>query len=495
MTASRRWIALLSLGAVGCVAFMFIPQDSAMNSLTYQVVVLPAIGILLVSVLRMPPAARPVWWAVFAYAALSDLGDLSYDAQLRLLDESPYPGIADVFYLASYIAAMTALAILIRRTNRGRDLEAWIDTAILSLAAAAIVGLVVIAPILDGSDVDRFAEALSIVYPILDLVVLSGLTRLLVGPTRVNPAIAILAGAFAVTLVADLAFSFLATQGLDESVPTALDALYLVAYIAMAAAANAPGATAEPTRPQQTDASSQPLRTTALTAAALTLPILIVIHTLRDGLVASWLLAVAFSSMIVILLILWRVNLLLQVVEHQSFELAALARTDSLTGLPNRGTLDFELERLEELSSRAPLTIAMMDLDYFKSYNDEFGHQAGDAALMRCADAWEAALASARPAVSAFLARYGGEEFVILLPGLGLVTAAPLLGSVHAATPPGLTVSIGFAERAPAESGFQTMRRADRALYRAKRSGRDRVVAFRSGDGAGGRPVRPPPAP
>ena len=113
---------------------------------------------------------------------------------------------------------------------------------------------------------------------------------------------------------------------------------------------------------------------------------------------------------------------------------------------------------------------------------------------MRCADAWEAALASARPAVVAFLARYGGEEFVILLPGLGLVTAEPLLSLVHAATPPGLTVSIGFAERAPAETGFETMRRADRALYRAKRTGRDRVVAFRSDDEASRQPVRPPPA-
>ena len=78
----------------------------------------------------------------------------------------------------------------------------------------------------------------------------------------------------------------------------------------------------------------------------------------------------------------------------------------------------------------APLTVAMLDLDHFKEYNDANGHQAGDALLTACARAWQAA---APP--GSFLARYGGEEFAVLLPGMDGETAAPHLERLRLATP------------------------------------------------------------
>jgi diguanylate cyclase (GGDEF)-like protein len=203
-----------------------------------------------------------------------------------------------------------------------------------------------------------------------------------------------------------------------------------------------------------------------------TVPVVIVIAALNGGDSEHKLLAV--GCVVVMLLVLWRVRLLLDVIRKQSEQLTSLARSDSLTGLPNRRTLDFELERLQSGADSAgtPLTIAMMDIDHFKAFNDEFGHPAGDAALVACADAWQAAMAP--PSV---LARYGGEEFAILLPGLGLALALPALDRIRQATPDGHTVSIGFAERRPGETGFETMSRADRALYRAKDRGRNRILA------------------
>ncbi len=180
------------------------------------------------------------------------------------------------------------------------------------------------------------------------------------------------------------------------------------------------------------------------------------------------------ASILVILLVLWRLRRLLATVQEQSAQLTSQARTDGLTGIANRRTLDYEMERLDSttLSPRPSLTVAMLDLDHFKNYNDRFGHRAGDDLLIHAARAWRDALGG-----QGFVARYGGEEFTILLPGVDLVGSRSIIEAVRRATPEGMTVSVGVAERSSDETGFQTLHRADRALYRAKEAGRDRIVA------------------
>ena len=484
MTATRSRFALgLGLGLLGVLVFVVVPGDSLASSFVYQGVALAAIVVLGAATWRMPPASRPVWWAVLGYAVLTDLGDIVYDIEMQVLDEAPFPGAADVLYLSAYVAAVTALALLIHRVHRGRDLEAWIDTAILTVAATAVIGMVIIGPTLQGSEETVLAQGVSVAYAVFDLLLLSGLTRVLVGSGPINASVALLSGAFGVTLVADLLFSYVAVQGLDDSVPAALDALYLVAFILMAAAASAPGATS-PEADGPRDHTSRPVRTTALALGALTLPVLLAVHAANVGEGERRLLAAALLTILIVLLILWRVRLLLGVVQRQAQQLSSLARTDALTGLPNRGTLDYQLERAQQAADEdgSTLTIAMLDLDHFKPYNDTFGHQAGDSALVDCATAWGAALRDDEGGPPPFLARYGGEEFAILLTGRTLPDAEHLLEDVRRATPQGLTVSIGLAERRPGESGFETMSRADRALYRAKDLGRDRVIADRPRD-------------
>jgi len=100
--------------------------------------------------------------------------------------------------------------------------------------------------------------------------------------------------------------------------------------------------------------------------------------------------------------------------------LAALARSDALTGAPNRRTWDHELSRACQASreDETPLSVAVLDLDRFKSYNDQYGHQAGDRLLREAVAAWSEALGG-----EGILARYGGEEFAVLLPGLALTVA------------------------------------------------------------------------
>jgi diguanylate cyclase (GGDEF)-like protein len=149
--------------------------------------------------------------------------------------------------------------------------------------------------------------------------------------------------------------------------------------------------------------------------------------------------------------------------------LTEFALTDELTGLPNRRAWD---ERLEQaLHEPEPVCVAILDLDRFKSYNDDHGHQAGDRFLKEAAAAWRAQL---RPGDT--LARYGGEEFVVLLREDDLETARDIVDRLRAATPRGQSCSAGIARRTGGEAAADILGRADHALYEAKRTGRDRSL-------------------
>ena len=161
-------------------------------------------------------------------------------------------------------------------------------------------------------------------------------------------------------------------------------------------------------------------------------------------------------------------------------ELRNLAVTDTLTGVWNRrhGT---EL-LTADLSARRPgqaLSLLMLDIDHFKTINDTFGHQAGDHVLIEIASRLRRSLRG-----SDMVARWGGEEFVVLLRDCALPDALRLAEDIRAAIaelPFGamgsLTVSVGVAEARAGEDLTTWLERADQALYRAKRSGRNEVAA------------------
>ncbi|HWH46058.1 MAG TPA: diguanylate cyclase [Thermoleophilaceae bacterium] len=151
-------------------------------------------------------------------------------------------------------------------------------------------------------------------------------------------------------------------------------------------------------------------------------------------------------------------------------ELQELANTDDLTGLPNRRAWESELVRAVGRARRRsePLAIALVDLDHFKAYNDERGHQAGDRILRECTAAWRATLRD-----DDVLARYGGEEFGVILPSCDPFRAHAVIERLRTATPDGLTCSAGVAHWDGSEARSALVSRADAALYSAKQSGRD----------------------
>src|SRR5579875_620523 len=153
--------------------------------------------------------------------------------------------------------------------------------------------------------------------------------------------------------------------------------------------------------------------------------------------------------------------------EQQIAVANSLARTDALTGLPNRRVWDDRIvDALHQAKrSNEPLTIAVIDLDDFKTINDTGGHAAGDRLLQELADAWQKRLRDID-----LLARVGGDEFWLLFPACPPGLEHAVLDRMRAAMPPGQTFSVGTATWDGSESAAQLLERADQALYEDKHS-------------------------
>jgi diguanylate cyclase (GGDEF)-like protein len=168
-------------------------------------------------------------------------------------------------------------------------------------------------------------------------------------------------------------------------------------------------------------------------------------------------------------------------------QLERQSRQDGLTGVRNRAGFDASLEEewRRAIRDQAPLSLVILDIDYFKQFNDRYGHPAGDECLKRVASFLGQAVQ--RPAD--IVARYGGEEFAVVLPGTHADGAAGLaerlragvesLGVPNEGAPGdgGLTISLGVATMVPAPEGRvgELLSTADAALYQAKKEGRNRV--------------------
>ena len=165
--------------------------------------------------------------------------------------------------------------------------------------------------------------------------------------------------------------------------------------------------------------------------------------------------------------------------EQANAELRMLSMTDSLTGLANRRHLEQALER--EFSrcqaESQPLSLILLDVDHFKSFNDNYGHLVGDQALRKVADVLQS-----MSSPDDLVARFGGEEFCVLLPGCGPDSALRIADSIRLVIadtrmePRRLTVSLGVATNSSEVSSPQALLHlADEAMYRAKQSGRNCV--------------------
>jgi len=181
-----------------------------------------------------------------------------------------------------------------------------------------------------------------------------------------------------------------------------------------------------------------------------------------------------------------RVNTHIQIVD-QIRTIESIALIDTLTKISNRRGFEnrLQLEWCKSLREKMQISLLMMDIDNFKEYNDKYGHQQGDAALIAFAEISSKTLLRAVD----FIARWGGEEFVILLPGTDIDGAAEVAERVRrnveeSVIPTleggesGITVSIGITTMLPCTNTptDEFIKKADKALYIAKEAGRNTIV-------------------
>ncbi|MEY2897512.1 MAG: hypothetical protein RL669_1781 [Pseudomonadota bacterium] len=168
--------------------------------------------------------------------------------------------------------------------------------------------------------------------------------------------------------------------------------------------------------------------------------------------------------------------------QHLMHRLEELAQQDGLTGITNRRGLDERLPQELERAGRSglPLALVMIDLDHFKRYNDRQGHTAGDDLLRGLCAGWRPHLRT-----NDVFARYGGEEFTLVLPQATIEEAAQLIERLRPLVPDGQTFSAGVAVWDGEEPPADLIARADGALLRAKRTGRNRTVCLPAPDQLG----------
>jgi diguanylate cyclase (GGDEF)-like protein len=339
---------------------------------------------------------RVPWLLIASGLSVWLAGDCYWTFHLSKLEEIPYPSLADPLYVAGYPPIYAGIAMLTRARLRSVDRTLWLDGLIGALVVAS-VALAFLQPALAGStEGDLVTVVVNLAYPLGDVVLLS----LVVGAIalsgwRADAGWAMLAFGFAVTGVADVIYlQKEATTGYTSG--TWPDTMWLVGAVAIAAAAWAPSVRhvggVELTRRQF-------VLPGGFAFAAVGLQMYDHFDPVSEP--AIWLAGAALVAVAVRMSIFFgRYATLLR---HTQIE----ALTDALTGLGNRRALLNDLE--QALEGNEKRLLAIFDLDGFKSYNDSFGHPAGDALLVRLGAKLAAA---AQPHGQAY--RLGGDEFCLL---------------------------------------------------------------------------------
>ncbi|WP_018880786.1 GGDEF domain-containing protein [Thioalkalivibrio sp. ALE30] len=459
------WGVLLGIGLVLAMAYVALPHGPLASALYVITTAGAAVAVALATLRPQRPFAASSWALIAAALALAATGHgIWYWLDLQGLE--PFPSAADVFYLAVY--PLFAVALWRLGAQAARNDGAFVDALIVGISAAVLGWALLIAPYTYDPGLGWLQLLVSTGYPVADLILLVLVLRLVfLQRTGITAHSFLLLGMLAY-LAADLLYAHGNSAGWYRA-GGLTDALWLVAYALIAAAAWHPSARVEP-RTHTSPAELSGRRLLILGAASVLVPMVILA---TAGGETETIRVAAIASILLFLLVMYRMAGLLRETHVLAQRLEHLSRSDALTGVGNRRHLEEQLDREIARAERnaGPLTLAFLDIDHFKRYNDTHGHAAGDALLRDMVRAWRPSL---RP--TDLLARFGGEEFVIVFPHTDARQTRHILERLRAAMPSGQTCSGGIASFRPGDTADSLLGRADQALYAAKNSGRDRII-------------------
>jgi diguanylate cyclase (GGDEF)-like protein len=442
--------AAVILGPVGGSAV----QD-AFGRWVYDAIVLGAAVAVLVRAAFLP-GERLAWLSLGAGLLLWALGQAYYSVALYYASPAPFPSPSDALFLAFYPATFLALVLLLRSRSARVDSFAWVDGLIGALAVAAVTAALIFPPVLEALGGDTPGVAVSLAYPCADLVLL-GLVAgaLTTSRWRIHSAWGLIAAALILFGGADVVYLSVAGQSTEALNLASIG--WPLAFLLLAGAAWLPHAAVEPARKRSGRSIVLPIL-----LAATVICLLAVGNLTPIGAVAV---ALGVASLLAVLARL-AATFFLNMRMLASTEREAI--TDALTGLRNRRSLVTDLDRIFAQQDGTTHVLALFDLDGFKSYNDSFGHTAGDELLKRLG----ANLAAAtEPWGKAY--RLGGDEFCVLAP-IGEAKADVIVKAAEGALSdrgPSFSIRASWGRvelPSEAQKGADALRIADRRMYTQK---------------------------
>ncbi len=398
----RVWQAILVAG-LAVLALHYVGHVSAGGPRLYEtwfyegIEFFAALGVLTRAIFVR--AERSAWFFIGAGLLATTVGDVLFDFWYG--GNPPFPSAADVAYLAFYPLLYVGIVLLLRRRVSTFSPSLWLDGLMAATAAGAVGASVLVEVVVNSTHGSRLVVVTNIAYPIGDVLLLA-LLIFVFSVTRWRPgrAWAFMAAGLLLNAVGDAVFLYQTAVGTYVE-GTFLDLVWPLSLVLVALAA-----WQRPGRVPRVTLENRALIGTPIVCGLIATGVLVAATQVTMHPVA---LLLATVTIVLVLartaLSFWENARLLETSRHE-------ALTDSLTGLANRRKLLADLEvEIEAAREGGARVLVLFDLNGFKTYNDTFGHPAGDALLTRLAAKLVAAVA---PAGAAY--RMGGDEFCVLLP-------------------------------------------------------------------------------
>lgn len=442
-----------------------LPYGSS-NAVIFTLASLLSTVLIFVALLRRQFIYNRASWYLIAWAMLITVIGNSIWYINDLTGFPHYQLLANSFYMLAYLLVMLGLWLYGRYFRH--DGGVLVDALMMAIAAGVLCWAVFIVPFAGVPTLNPVELLLASAYPVADILILTFVLKI-VFLSRQRPAsLVMLLSAVIILLLADVIHAHGVTAGWYQP-GGMLDMLWFWVYGLLAAAIWHPAAT-ERLHEQTAETAGTVIRFWFFGLSTISVPAMLL---LIAGSQPRLLQAGIITSIVLFVLMLYRMAGLLHQTRQQSSELEQMVRTDPLTGAANRRFLEERLQLEIERSNRTgnTLMVAFLDLDFFKRFNDTYGHAAGDDLLIKLVKRWQRTIRK-----TDLLARIGGEEFVLVCPDTDPDKIWSTVERLRALVPAGQTCSAGIALYQPHHTAEDLLASADEALYQAKAQGRDRAI-------------------